>query len=434
MTRKKDQNICTGLFSSPLWAVLMFCIFGHIMCWGFCPCGSMAAEGLSSHKGTHYALSMRVLGQKSLEYLSSGSRMNSKLANLGNINVFEGFILDAENADLVLIGQKSGRGHSLHVDDLVVNLRNIWSEDAPPSCSLDPGSEDILEIQQLPSEFAGIRTPKQGRQLIQRVKEVWGPQLIRIGGVPENSRHAHVMIDADYHMKRASLGLIKVAGMTSYLDKREAADKKRLLEGEDIFSQGISFNRFWFHVQEGFPTFLEAEGIIWLKACPIILLTEKQSAAVSGELSDVEEDDPVAIAFSREFSDRFEQAVTKVACYADLKNLYILKALLEAMYYLDTPSEAGFDIDFYLNGYKYRKESPMPDSMPGCVSSKEVFFEGPKGKQAYWHFPASFGGVQMVMELTESQFKTHKNLRRIRSAVLKARPSPESLTWVFKVY
>lgn len=142
----------------------------------------------------------------------------------------------------------------------------------------------------------------------------------------------------------------------------------------------------------------------------------------------------MAIAFSREFSDRFEQAVTKVACYADLKNLYILKALLEAMYYLDAPSEAGCDMDFFINGYKYKMETPMPDSMPGCVSSKEVFFEGPKGKQAYWHFPAIFGGVQMVMELTDDQFNTHRNLRRIRSAVLQARPSPESLTWVFKVY
>lgn len=157
----------------------------------------MAAEGISFYKGKHYALSMRVLGQKSLEYLSSGSRMNSKLVHLANINIFEGFVLDAENADIILIGQKSGRGHSFHVDDLVVNMRNIWSEDAPPSCSLDPGSEDILEIQQLPSEFTSIKTQEQGRELIQRIKEVWGPQLIRIGGVPENPRHAHVMIDAD---------------------------------------------------------------------------------------------------------------------------------------------------------------------------------------------------------------------------------------------
>lgn len=431
---KKNQKIRPGLFSSPMRIVVMFCIFGHIMWWGCCPCGSMAADGLSFYKGKHYALSMRVLGQKSLKCLSSRSRMNSILAHLGKINLFEGFVLDSENADILLIGKKTGRGHLLHVDDLAVNLRNIWSEDAPPSCSLDPRSEDISDIQELPSEFTDIRTQEQGRELIQRVKEVWGPQLIRIGGVPENSRHAHVMIDADYHMKKASLGLVRVAGLTSYLDKRESADKKRLLEGEDIFGQGISFNRFWFHVKNGFPTFSETEGIIWLKACPIILLTEKQSTAVSGELSDVEEDDPVAMAFSREFSDRFEQAVTKVPSYADLKNLYILKALLEAMHYTDACSDAGLDIDFFLNGYKYKMETPMPDSMPGCVSSKEVFFKGPKGKQAYWHFPAIFGGVQMAMELTDNQFMEYKDLKRIRSAVLKVRPSPESLTWVFKVY
>jgi hypothetical protein len=430
----KNQKTKTGFFASPLRAAVVLCLFGHILWWGCCLSESMGATVLDRFKGTHYALSMRVLGQKCLESFSSRSRMGSQLAHLVHIRPFEGFVLDAENTDIILIGRKSGPGHSLHVDDLVVNMRNIWSEGDPPSCSLDPRSEDILEIQEIPSEFTDIRTQEQGRELIRRIKGIWGPQLTRIGGVPGNSRHAHVMMDADYHMKRASLGLVRVAGLTSYLDKRASADKKRLLKGEDIFGQGISFNRFWFHVKDGCPTFLEAEGITWLEACPIILLTEKQSAAVSGALSDVEEDDPVAIAFSREFSDRFEQAVTEVMSYADLKNLYILKALLEAIYYMDACSNTGCDIDFFMNGYKYKMETPMPDSMPGCVSSKEIFFEGPQGRQAYWHFPAIFGGVHMGMELTGNQFREQKNLKKIRSAVLKARPSPESLTWAFKVY
>ena len=431
---RKNQKIRPGFFSSPLQVIVLFWLFIHILWWGCPPSASMAADGFSFYKGKHYALSMRVLGQKCREHLSNRSRMSSQLAYLGNIKLFEGFVLDAENADILLIGRKSGRGQSLHVDDLVVNLRNIWSEDAPPSCSLDPRLEDISDIQELPSEFTDIRTKEQGRELIQRIREIWWSQLIRIGGVPENSRHAHVMIDADYHMKKASLGLIGVAGITSYLDKRASADRKRLIQGEDIFGRGISFNRFWFHVKNGCPTFLEAEGIVCLKECPIVLLTEKQSAAVSGELSDVEEDDPVSMAFAREFSDRFEQAVAKVPCYADLKNLYILKALLEAMYYMDACSNAGLDIEFFMNGYRYKMETPMPDSMPGCVSSKEVFFEGPQRRQAYWHFPAIFGGVQMAMELTENQFSEYKKLKRIRSAALKARPSPEALTWVFKVY
>ncbi len=111
---KKNQKIRTGLFSSPLRAVFIFCIFGHIIWWGYCPCGSAAADGLSLTKGKHYALSMRVLGQKGLESLSSRSRMNSKVARLGNIKSFEGFVLDSENADILLIGKKSGRGHLHH--------------------------------------------------------------------------------------------------------------------------------------------------------------------------------------------------------------------------------------------------------------------------------------------------------------------------------
>jgi len=38
---------------------------------------------------------------------------------------------------------------------------------------------------------------------------------------------------------------------------------------------GLSFNRFWFSVEKEFPIFTEDEGIVWVKACPIVLFTEK---------------------------------------------------------------------------------------------------------------------------------------------------------------
>ena len=382
-------------------------------------------------EGKHYALSMRILSQKTSASLSSGSRLDKKLANLCSISRFEGFVLDPDQSDIILIGQLSGRDRVLHLDDLVLHMRNIWSEGSPPICSLDPRSKDILEIQQIPSELGNIQTPKDGRRLIQRVKEAWGPQIISIGGIPRNARLAHVMIEADYHMKKVSLGAIQVAGIGSYLDKSVSADKRRFLEGEDIFAQRIGFNRFWFHVKEGFPTFFKEEGIIWLKECPIIILTEKQSIAASGELYDDTEDDPVAIEFSEGFSERFEKATEHVPSYAELNNLYILKAILEAMHFLNSPSDAGCDINYFLNSYRYGMETPMPNSMPGCVNYKEASLEGPKGGKKYWKFSTSFGGVYMEMKITEEQFERLKKLRRFRAAVLKARPSPDALFWTF---
>ena len=111
--------------------------------------------------------------------------------------------------------------------------------------------------------------------MIQQVKAIWGSQVIRVGGVPKDSRYAHIMIDADYHMKKVSLGAQKFSGVDSYLDLKVSDAKERIAQGDDMIPPGLSFNRFWFSVEKEFPIFTEDEGIVWVKACPIVLFTEK---------------------------------------------------------------------------------------------------------------------------------------------------------------
>ena len=62
------------------------------------------------------------------------------------------------------------------------------------------------------------------------LREAVGPQKVLVGGVPTNSRHGHVMIDADYHMKRVSQGHVKVPDVTSAIDLSLNSDKAALLK------------------------------------------------------------------------------------------------------------------------------------------------------------------------------------------------------------
>jgi hypothetical protein len=415
--------------------VVCVCIF--LIVWQmsfslFCCQGTEASVEAPSYDGTYTAMSLRVLSTKAAECLSSRSSVPRDLATLCGITRFESFLVDEGSRDVILIGKPVGGGSPLHLDELVVAMRSIWRGGTEAvSCSLDPRRENVLAIQQTNSQYGKVQTPEQGKRMIQQVKASWGPQLVRVGGVPKDSRYAHIMIDADYHLKKVSLGVLKISGVNSYLDMKVSDAKERIAQGEDKIASGMSFNRFWFNVEKEFPAFTEDEGIVWLKACPIVLFTEQQMGASSGELFDVDEDDPVATAYAKAFSEAFPRSADQVAPYADLRNLYFLKALLESMRFRQAAERVGLDMDVFLSQYACKTGTPMPDSMEGCVVNQEAFLKGKDGSTTYWFFPVTFGGVNMEMEVKEKNFEKDEKLKRVKSKVMQKRPSHDALFWHF---
>jgi len=391
-----------------------------------------ASDVAPSYEGSYIAMSLRVLSKKAAESLSPRAALPRDLATLCGITKFESFLIDEGSQDVILLGKPVGGGSSLHLDDLVVAMRSIWRGGTEAvSCSLDPRRENVLAIQQINSQYGKVETPEKGKRMIQQVKASWGPQTVRVGGVPKDSRYAHIMIDADYHLKKVSIGNLKISGVNSYLDMKISDAKERLAQGEDKIPSGMSFNRFWFSVEKEFPLFTEDEGMVWIKACPIILFTEQQMGASSGELIDVNEDDPVAMAYAKAFSDAFPRSADQVAPYADLRNLYFLKALLESMRFRHAAERAGLNMDVLLSQYACKTASPMPDSMEGCVVNQEAFLKGKDGSTTYWFFPVTFGGVNMEMDVRERNFEKDDKLKRVKTKVLQKRPSPDALFWHF---
>jgi hypothetical protein len=374
---------------------------------------SPAAATSTSYKRQYTAVSMRVLAQRAL----------SARNTLCGITKIEGFVVDRDSQDIIIIGQRSRKYSGYHLDDLVVNIRTIWNKKEALYCSLDPQPKHVRRVAQILAEHANVTSPEDRKRVIQQVKNNPVPQSVRIGGIPRKSRHAHIMIEADYHMKKVSLGLIKIAGISSYLELTAR-------QGHHMPGAESSFNRFWFHIKEGYPTFKKSRDIVWLDKSPVILLTAKESASESGVLYDAMEDDPQAVAFAENFSDQFKRAATKVPSYARLENLYRLRALLMVMNSMGADTKAGLEMGFYLKKYRYQKERSMPDSFPGLVNYKETYFEVGDGSKK-WSFPMVSGGVNMEMGITEAQFEEDARLIKVSEAVKRDRPNSDAMTWKF---
>ncbi|MEN8215007.1 MAG: DUF1598 domain-containing protein [Pseudomonadota bacterium] len=375
------------------------------------------------------ALSLSVLSKQVEKAIQKNLALPKELRNLNGIGFVEGFVVvdEPEEKDVILVGRRSKSRPSLKLDDIIVNMRTASSY---PYCSLVPYPKNILALQTLMNNSPDTNSPLEIKAFFKRLKSTVGPQQIVVGGVPRNSRLAHIMIEADYHMKKVSQGHIKLPQVTSYLERPLNEIKQQILKGETVPMAGESMARFWFHIGPNSPTFIEEKDIVWLDKSPVVLLTEKQMATPSGELYDVDDDDPHAIAFANEMSQAFPMSVP---IYEELENLFRLRALLLAMGHRQALSVLKYNLSSYLSEYQYQEEKPMPSNLPGLANYKEWSHEVQSGNliSRYYLFPMVFGGVGMDMPVNRANFSQGgEQVSAVRVAALRARPSREALSWV----
>ena len=360
--------------------------------------------------------------------------LSNEVMTLAGIGWLEGFVIDPNNHDIILIGRFVPNWPTLYLDDLVVNMRNVWHRESYPYCSLDPRPQDVMNLNQLASRTGLVTSIEQMHEFFRQLQAAWGPQTVVVGGVPRTSRHAHIMIDADYHMKKLSQGLVEIPPIRSCLDIVIDDAKKRLNSTGQIPALGMSMSRFWFHIGRDEPTYQQSDEIVCLEKCSVVVLTEKQRMAVDGTLSDdYSQDDSHAGIFAQQLSKHFQQAAVQVSEYADLENLFRLNAILKAMRLYDAADQANLNLRFYLKEYVCQADSPMPDSLPGLANSKQAEGQLMQGSLLYQYvlFPMSCGGVSMEITVSDKQFSRNDAVRlnQLRKTVLQARPTPDALSW-----
>ena len=127
------------------------------------------------------AFSLRRLLTRVQPAASEGQRWASLPAELrfpGGIERIIGYVLDPTRGDVILVGVPAKRPQArMDLDAIVLGLRTSWKDNTSAYVSLDPSPLDPF-----------------------------GPQLSRVGGVPNDSVMARIMLDADYMMKQIMLG------------------------------------------------------------------------------------------------------------------------------------------------------------------------------------------------------------------------------------
>ena len=388
------------------------------------------------------AVSLKALQEMAKECMAK-SACPEDILQLYGIKRVSGYVIDEKNKDIILIGEVDDTSPPLYLEDFVIALRNEWLIYAPlkgntyyyspPGCSIDPDPDVLNSLQQISSQISGSSNPDEVQKYLNQWCNVCSqPQQVRVMGIPNDSRFAMVMVEADYYMKRLVDGSVTldIQGFTSLMDMTLSIASRDIQEGKPTSIPLSSLNRFWFFPGEN--SFLEDERIVYITKSEVRLLTEKELLTKGGVVVGTEKTNPLADEFAKNFSAKYTEIAKTKPIYSELEALFRFVSLAKIMKYRNAASEAGINLDYLLNQYPV-KITQVNRTLPGLSNVKEFQHkeELPDGYSIAYLWLPSCGGVSVDITIKDSDIARDStgSLRETKKYVLKAKPSPDSLYW-----
>jgi hypothetical protein len=378
---------------------------------------------------------LRLLLEQVEQDVRAGKPLTDPERYLAGLTRVKNVYLDDQNGDLLLegpgedkwevradgsaIGAASGQP-LLQLDDFAVAWRNANDGSAPPSVSLEHRQESIQRMREFIRGTPQPTTAAARADYTRRLQEVWGLQDAVTGGVPTNTRFNKVMVDADWEMKRVSLGLAEtgVKDFPTYIDL-EFKDLRRRVLAEGVNARKPDGgSRFWF-----FPAYTEFAHSEKLDAVtipddPVQLLTESHFRNMAEGRQVQQEPSTAAKDFADAFTKQYTAVAERAAIFGELRNLFDWVAIARLIRLIDAPRRIGWDMDYLRRGYAVGQLN-VPGTMPGQVALRHAEVKIAAGL-ASLVFPAR-GGVSINVTPRLTGERTDK-LRIQREAALLRRP------------
>lgn len=317
--------------------------------------------------------------------------LHTEVYHLGYINQIHGLVCDQQENDIILVGKHNPDRQLLTIDDFVVALQARFIHGQWPLVSIDP-------------------TEKTEKTEMQNV---------RFEGGIEDTQFGQDLFDADYRLKRISMGLLSpgITDLRTYWDlTRERT--KGIIDRSSVIS-----SRFWFYPV--LPSVAVRKDVVAIKGLKVGVFTEVLSAVINGKkIEDLStfEDSP-GETFAKTFSDHFESLARVHPSFSRLQGLDELVALTRAL----EEMELKPDLSYWMKDYQVKKVDTKREVK---VLKREEEYEFPVKDGVYRGYHLISGGVQLTAIAMRLKYG---DIKALKEAVLKSRPTPETLRWGFVV-
>jgi hypothetical protein len=347
--------------------------------------------------------------------------VDDALQNLAGLMRIEYVFVFPDENDIVLAGPAEGwrvdnQGNTvgrtsnqpvLQLDDFLVALRTAKAATSGRgiSCSIDPTEEGLKRLRPL------FKSATLSEATVERLEQALGPQQITITGVPPSSHFAHVLVAADFLMKRLGMNFERapVDGLPSYME---------LLATRTAPRPKSAMPRWWMAPKYD-PLLKDADGLAWqLRAGGVQTLTEDGYLSSSGAVASTGREDPLAKKWADAMTNNYAALSKSLPVLAELRNCIDLAVVGALLVKEDLPRKAGCDLSLLLDESRVAvAEYPVPKTVDSRASLVR------KGRD--WIISLS-GGVQVDSWSALEHVETSGDLPKSRAA---AKPGTTDRWW-----
>ncbi|MFN7731730.1 MAG: DUF1598 domain-containing protein [Pirellula sp.] len=297
-------------------------------------------------------ISLKKIQQLVLESNSNQTPLPEEVLYLGGLTRVEYVFVYPERQDIVIagpaepwkvgpagsiVGKVSGRP-IVYLDDLLTAFRYVSNaRNGGVSVSIEPTEQGVRQLNQLLRNVGANPNPQ---VLGPMVAEAFGPQQIKLSGVPTDSHMARVLLTADYRMKLYGMNLAKapVDGLPSYLE---------MIKGRSSAAASLQ-SRWWMACDYNSVAHSRDRNAWKISGPGIKTLTEQEVYDASGTAKQTGKVDALAKKWADLFTKKMDVLATRDPVFGDLRNvmdLCVVAALIEAQ---NLQSQAGCDLSAIL--------------------------------------------------------------------------------------
>jgi len=248
----------------------------------------------------------------------------------------------------------------LNLDDLVVTLRNAYTDAGRFGCSINPRQQNLADAKTVNEKWSQQPLkPGQREKFLAEIRGAVGRQDIEVYGIDRRTRAGRVLIEADYRMKLVGIGLEEgTLGVQSYLASIEI--------GKDGKPPPMNVLRWWFTLNYDALSATESRDAFELRGPGVKVLSENELLTERGERVHTGDSDELTKRFAESFTKHFDKLAAKYPIYAELRNVFDLSLVAAVIQSHDLPGQVGWHMTHFGPGGDF---APQLGTAPTEVES-----------------------------------------------------------------
>lgn len=268
------------------------------------------------------------------------------------------------NAEGRVVNQDTGRP-VLHLDDLVVLLRNAVSENGRFGCAITPTQEGLKKSQEYLAQTSDKPLhPRQRDGWLKGLRDAIGKQEIDVYGISPETRAGRILVEADYHMKRIGMGLEDgTAGVPSYLEM------VTIPPGGSPPPMDVL--RWWFTLNYRAVQGTKERNAFELVGPGVQVQSENELLDDQGNRIHTGASSSLNSTFARNFTKEYAALSVKYPIYGELKNIFDLALACSLMEKERMADQVGWHMTHFNKTYQV-STAPAPKDVETIMNMRVI--------------------------------------------------------------